>query len=153
VRQGRSPVDPFAFGAPPGTCRQGQSLWRPELREALAYKARSVLNTGFAAQPLAIEAIDAGPQLPTPQSAVLLAYARAIGLKAGDVQTVTLKGPDGAVLASSTAQPLPRDQAQSMVFAGVRRPAAGWAKGRYTGDYVVREGGRTVLAQTFAFTL
>jgi murein DD-endopeptidase MepM/ murein hydrolase activator NlpD len=153
VRRGRSLVDPFAHGAPPGTCQPGQSLWQPALREALAYKARSVLNTGFAARALAIEAIDEGPELPTPQSAALLAYARAIGLKAGDVQTITLTAPDGAVLASSTARPLPRDQAQSMVFAGVRRPAAGWPRGQYRGEYVVRRDGQEVLARNFAFSL
>ncbi|GAB3650894.1 M23 family metallopeptidase [Ramlibacter alkalitolerans] len=153
VRRGRSLVDPFAHGAPPGTCQPGQSLWQPALREALAYKARSVLNTGFSARALAIEAIDEGPELPTPQSAALLAYARAIGLKAGDVQTITLKAPDGAVLASSTAQPLPRDQAQSMVFAGVRRPATGWPRGQYRGEYVVRRDGQEVLARNFAFSL
>ncbi|GAB3764946.1 M23 family metallopeptidase [Ramlibacter monticola] len=153
VREGRAIVDPFAYGAAEGACRSGRSLWRPELREALAYKPRSVLNTGFATQPLGIDAIDEEPALPTPEAAVLVAYARAIGLKAGDVQTLTLTGPEGVELASSTARPLPRDQAQSMVFAGVRRPAGGWPRGRYRGEYLVRQGGETVLRQVFDFTL
>ena len=153
VRQARAIVDPFAYGAPEGTCQEGRSLWRPELREALAYKARAILNTGFAAQAVGMEAIDEEPDAPAADAAALVAYARAIGLKAGDVQAITLKGPDGAVLAASTAQPLPRDQAQNMVFAGVRRPAAGWVRGRYTGEYTVRHGSRTVLSRHFAFTL
>ena len=152
VRQGRSIVDPFAYGAPAGACQGGRSLWRPELRDALAYKARAVLNTGFAAQAITMDAIEEEPALPTAEAAALVAYARAIGLKAGDVQTLTLKGPDGTVLASNTARPLSRDQAQSMVFAGVRRPAEGWPRGRYTGEYVVRQGGEPVLSRIFDFT-
>ena len=152
VHRGGSVVDPFAYGAPAGTCEAGRGLWRPELREALAYKPRAVLNTGFAAQALGMDAIEERPQPPTAQSSALVAYARGIGLKAGDVQVLTLKGPDGAVLASNTAEPLARDQAQSMVFAGVRRPAQGWAGGRYVGDYVVRQGGQVVLSRRFELT-
>jgi murein DD-endopeptidase MepM/ murein hydrolase activator NlpD len=153
VRQARSIVDPFAYGAPEGACEGGTRLWRPELGAALAYKARSVLNAGFAARALDMGAIDDGPEAPTRASAALVAYARAIGLKAGDVQTVTLHGPDGAVLATNTAPPLPRNQAQSMLFAGVRRPAHGWAGGRYTARYVVRQGGRVILDRSFELTL
>ena len=90
---------------------------------------------------------------PTADAPGLLAYARAIGLKAGDVQTVTLKGPGGEVLASNTAEPLARDQAQNMIFAGVPRPARGWQRGRYTGEYVVRQGGRIFLRRSFELTL
>jgi hypothetical protein len=153
VRHAGAIVDPFAYAAPQGACDAGRSLWRPELRDALAYKARSVLNTGFAARDVSMQAIDEGPGVPTAEAAALLAYARAIGLKAGDVQTLTLRGPDGAVLATNSARPLSGDQAQSMVFAGVRRPAAGWPRGRYIGEYVVRQGGHTVLQRTFDFAL
>ena len=40
-------VEPFAFGAPEGSCGGGRSLWEPSLQSALAYKPRAVLNTGF----------------------------------------------------------------------------------------------------------
>jgi hypothetical protein len=40
-----------------------------------------------------------------------------------------------------------------MAFAGVRRPARGWPKGRYIGEYVVRQDRETVLRRTFEFTL
>jgi hypothetical protein len=98
-------------------------------------------------------AIEEGVDPPTPDAPALLAYARAIGLKADDVQSITLRGPDGQVLASSTAPGLPRDQAQNMVFAGLRRPAEGWPKGRYVGEYVVRQRGRTVLNWRFELLL
>lgn len=153
VHQGASVVDPFAYGAPQGACRAGRSLWRPELRESIAYKQRAVLNTGFAARPLDMAAIEERPEAPTAQAPALLAYARGIGLKTGDVQVLTLKAPDGAVLATNTAEPLSRDQAQNMLFAGVRRPAEGWPQGRYVGEYVVRNGGRVVLSRSFELAL
>jgi hypothetical protein len=40
-----------------------------------------------------------------------------------------------------------------MVFAGVRRPATGWPRGQYRGEYVVRRDGQEVLARNFAFSL
>ncbi|TFZ06117.1 M23 family metallopeptidase [Ramlibacter henchirensis] len=153
VRQGRRVVDPFAYGAPEGECQGGRSLWRPELTQMLGYKHRSVLNAGFSSQRPSMTAIDEGLGAPARDDATLFAYARGIGLKAGDVQTVTLKGPDGAVLASNTAKPLRNDQAQSMIFAGVRRPSGGWTKGRYVGEYVVRQREQTVLEQRFEFSL
>jgi hypothetical protein len=153
VREAGAIVDPFAYRAPDGACEGGRSLWRAELDAALPYRARAILNTGFATQALSMDAIEEEPARPTLDAAALVVYARAIGLKAGDVQTVTLQGPQGAVLASNTALPLPRHQAQSMLFAGVRRPVDGWARGRYIGRYVVRQGGQTVLERTFEFRL
>jgi murein DD-endopeptidase MepM/ murein hydrolase activator NlpD len=94
VRRGGTLVDPFADGAPAGACNAGRSLWRPELRQALAYKSRAVLNAGFAAEALNMAVLDQGPRTPGADAPALLAYGRAIGLKAGDVQTVTLKGPN-----------------------------------------------------------
>lgn len=153
VRQGGTLVDPFAYGAAEGACNAGTSLWRPDLRQALAYKPRAVLNAGFAAEALTMSIVDEGPAAPGADAPAILAYGRAIGLNAGDIQTITLKGPTGAVLATNTARPLPRTQAQSMVFAGVRRPAQGWPKGRYTGEYTVKAAGRTVLTKTFELSL
>ncbi len=153
VHRGPSVIDPFAYGAPPGACGAGRSLWRPELSERLAYKARAVLNAGFAARPLNMAAIEERPEAPTTEAAALLAYARGIGLKAGDVQVLTLKSPDGAVLAINTAEPLSRDQAQNLIFAGLRRPPEGWRRGRYVGEYVVRNGGRVVLSRSFELAL
>jgi hypothetical protein len=153
VRQGASVVDPFAYGAPQGACEAGRSLWVPELRDVLSYKARSVLNVGFATRGVRMAEVDEEPEHPDDDAPAIVAYARAIGLKEGDVQTLTLKGPDGAVLATNAAKALPRDQAQSMVFAGVPHPVRGWARGTYRAEYVVREGGQEVLRREFELAL
>ena len=47
---------------------------------------------------------------------------RAIGLKTGDLQRLSIGGPDDAVVADHTAKPLERDKAEAMVFAGGKRP-------------------------------
>jgi hypothetical protein len=90
----------------------------------------------------------AGADLP-----FLVAYARAIGLKAGDVQQLVVRAPDGSVVIEDRAQPLPRDQAQRLMFVGKRRPPQGWAKGRYAARYTVTAGGRVVLSRYFALQL
>ena len=148
VRQRGQVVDPFAAGAPPGSCGQGASLWAAPL----AYEPSAVLNTGFAAGPVSMEAVESGvlgeaaPGVDTP---ALVAFARAIGLQAGDVQAITLKDPAGAVLAENEAEPLDRPKAQVLLFAGKRRPASGWANGTYRATYTVRRNGSVALERSF----
>jgi len=150
VREGGELVDPFAYGAPQGACEGGRSLWR----ETPPYEARVVLNTGFAAQALTMEAVEAGGiAAPTASDAAMVAYVRAIGLKAGDVQSLTIRAPDGATAFETTAEPLPRDQAQRLLFGGRRQPPGGWPRGRYEATYTVSAGGRTVLTRSFALML
>lgn len=151
LRQDRKVVDPFAYGAAAGTCSAGRSLWR----QTPAYQARVVLNTGFAAGPVTMEAVEQGTAA-APAGAdrpFFVAYARAIGLKAGDVQELVVRAPGGAVLIQNRAEPLPRDQALRLMFAGKRKPAAGWAKGRYAARYTVTAGGKVVLSRDFALDL
>lgn len=152
VHRGAMVIDPFAYEPSPSACGTGQSLWQPQLRDQLAYKERAVLNVGFSDRPLGMRAIEQGPPAPDARAAALVAYARGIGLQAGDVQTVTLTGPQGAVIASNTADALARNEAQSMVFAGVRRPASGWPRGLYVGRYEVRRGSQIVLSRSFDLT-
>jgi hypothetical protein len=151
VRQGGRVVDPFASGAPPGSCGGGASLWAA----TLPYQPSAVLNAGFAAGPVTTEAIESGEAGGAPLGAdapALVAFARAIGLKAGDVGEITLKDPSGAVLAENKAEPLDRPKAQVLLFAGRRRPASGWAKGAYQATYTVRRNGQIVLERSFATT-
>ena len=157
VRQDGRIVDPFASGAPPaaaappGSCGGGASLWATPL----PYEPSAVLNAGFAAGPVAMETIESGEAGGAPLGAdapALVAFARAIGLQAGDVQEITLKNPSGAVLAENKAEPLDRPKAQVLLFAGRRRPASGWDKGAYQATYTVRRNGRIVLERSFATT-
>jgi Peptidase family M23 len=153
VRHRGQVVDPFAFEVPPGTCGQDRPLWAEPLRSALAYKASAVLNIGFATGPLTMEMIETGeagkPRLDRTVPAVV-AFGRGIGLKAGDVQRLKITAPDGSELIHTAASPLERDMAQAMVFAGKRRPSAGWAAGTYVATYEVDRSGSTALSETFS---
>jgi len=155
VRQGTKTVDPFAYGAAAGTCGGGLSLWSPTAAKALAYKPRIAFRVGFSGSAEKVEQqVDGGEIAPAnARSAVLVAFVRSIGLKAGDVQVMSLTAPGGRVLAQTTSAPLPRDQAQRLLFIGGRRPASGWPPGEYQALYRVRQNGQTVLERRFSLKL
>jgi hypothetical protein len=153
VRHNAVTIDPFA-PTPDAACNPGtgpaSSLWDRTTGEMLRYQTGAVLNGGFAAEPLSPQAVEAGGvAAPTPGSPTLFAYIRAIGLKAGDVQEIVIKGPGGEVLAQSRLPPLDRDKAQYLVYAGKKRPAAGWSKGAYTARYTVLRAGTPVLEREY----
>jgi hypothetical protein len=78
---------------------------------------------------------------------------RSIGLKAQDVQGLAIRAPDGRLLVQQTADPLARNQAQSLLFVGTRRPSQGWPAGPYEASYRVTAGQDVVLERRFVITL
>jgi hypothetical protein len=156
VRHQGQVVDPFAFGLAEGTCGGGTSLWTVSVRNLLTYQARTVLNTGFADGPVTMEQIEAGDverTAPGPRAAALVAFVRAIGLKADDVQRLSLVGPDKQMIADHSEKPLDRDKAQVLLFVGKKRPPGGWPAGRYQATYSVRRNGQIELERLFALSL
>jgi hypothetical protein len=156
VRRNGTVVDPFAVDVAPGACGTGTSLWAASLRAKLAYAPSAVLNTGFAPGPVTMEVIESGDaarrRLEASAPAVV-AFARAIGLKEGDVQRLKVLAPDGSVIAESAAPPLDNNKAQVMIFAGRKRPKSGWPAGTYSATYEVTRGGATALQETFAIAV
>jgi hypothetical protein len=157
VRQGTRTVDPFLpnGGAACSTQAEGAGLWTPAAAAALAYRPSGVvLNTGFADGPVDNARVEAGaPPRPGRASPALVAYVRAINLKGGDRPTLTLSGPDGAVLARADGAPLDRSKAQWLVFVGKRAPPGGWPAGVYRADYSVLRNGQVVLSRRFDLRL
>jgi hypothetical protein len=146
-------VDPFAFGAPEGACGGGVTLWSAGLRASLAYRAPAILNTGFANAPVTmgqIESGEAGQEAPALEASALVAFVRAIGLKAGDLQQLWVRTPDGRMLAEHSEKPLERNKAQSMLYVGKKRPPSGWPAGTYQATYRIVREGKVVLEQVFA---
>ena len=145
VRKDGKAVDPFAFGAPAGACRAGQSLWR----QTPLYRAGEVLVAGFATGPVQMKDVQEGgaDQLPRPgRTTPIVAFVQAIGLDAGDVQRLVLYAPGGTVMAENKPAPLDHDKAQQLLFAGRGRvPAGGWPAGEYRASYSVTRNGQTVL--------
>lgn len=151
VRLRGEEVDPFAYGAAPGVCRSGAWLWAPGVGSALAYASPAVLSAGFADGPVtgdAIDAGDAGRALSQGSSAVV-AYVRAIGLEAGDVQELRLTGPGGRTLAERLLPPLDRAKATYFLFIGSKASAGAWPPGAYTAEYLVRRKGQAALRRSW----
>jgi hypothetical protein len=150
VRHNGKVVDPFAHEAKPDACGSGNSLWR----EALPYLLRELLNAGFASGPVTMAKIESGEltAIPERDAPALVAYARAIGLQKDDVQQLKIVGPDQQVMAENTAAPLEGPKAQSMLYAGRKRPAGGWPGGSYEARYTVTNGGAIVLERRFAMS-
>jgi hypothetical protein len=116
----------------------------------LIYKPRAVLNLGFAPGAVTMESLEAEEILaPSLASPFLVAYVRAIGAKAGDVQKLTIVAPDGRKLVEHSSKPLDRDKAQVVLFVGKRAPAEGWPKGTYRAVYTISAGGKVVLEHDF----
>jgi len=148
VRKDGKAVDPFALGAPAGTCRAGRSLWQ----QTPPYREGEILVAGFAAGPVQMKDVQANgaDQRPRPsRTTPIVAFVQAIGLEAGDVQRLVLAAPDGRILADNQAPPLDHDKAQQLLFAGRGRvPAGGWPTGEYRATYSVIRDGKMVLTNT-----
>ena len=154
VREAGRTVDPFAPGPTCDAAAAAGGLWSPAAAAQMPYQTGAVLNTGFAPGPVDNTQVEAGGLAPpTADAPALVAYVRAIGLRGGDVLRLTVSGPDGAVLADSKMPPLDRDKAQHLLYAGKKRPPAGWPKGTYKARYEVTRAGKVALTRSFAFTL
>lgn len=160
VRHDGVSLDPFrpdpaaACGTAPAA-----SLWAPDAggdhADDLAYESPRLLNADFAAGPVTMAAIDADVAATPPgaDAPALVFFTRAIGLKAGDVQRLSLLAPDGGVVAEQTADPLDRDKAQWMLFTGRKRRGDAWPSGEYRGRYTVERNGATVLSAERTFVI
>ena len=153
VRKDGRAVDPFAYGAAPGSCGGGRMLWR----DRIAYQSGKVLVAGFATRPIAMadaQAYGAAQKpRPTTDSPALVAFVQAIGLEKGDVQKLAIIGPDARVVVAAEAAPLDHDKAQAIVDVGRKRPAGGWAPGVYQANYAIRRGGVDVILRTFQIVM
>jgi murein DD-endopeptidase MepM/ murein hydrolase activator NlpD len=156
VRRGTEKGDPFAWGATPAACSSGKSLWSEKAAAALAYHSPTVLNTGFAPMPVSMDDVEsgraAGAKL-AQDSPNLLAFVRAIGLRQGDVQILTVRGPGGVAFARTEVPPLESNKAQWLQFVGKRRTADSWPRGVYEAQYEVKRDGATALLRRFEMEL
>jgi hypothetical protein len=148
-------VDPFAVGAFDAS-GAAPMLWSNAAAAALVYHSPSVINFGFADKTLSMADVEsgrAGEMPPTAESPVLVAFVRAIGLKAKDVQSFTLKGPDGRVIAQTEVPPLQGNMAERFMYVGKRKATAEWPRGTYEAEFAIRRDGATALSRRFTFDL
>lgn len=152
VRYRGKTVDPFAYGAAENSCGGGRSIWAASLGEQMQYRAREIIDYGFAGIAPTMELVESGEiakHALTLASEALVAYVRAIGLQAGDQQFLSVQSPGGASVAANNLPALDRDKAQFLVIAGKKRNEAAWPAGRYTATYRVMRDGVEVLRKTF----
>jgi hypothetical protein len=148
VRVNGTEVDPFAYGAAPGACRSGRSLWSLSAR-AQVYRSPQMIEAGFTDGPVSDAALAegaAGKALRRASSAVV-AYVHAIGLEAGDIQELRVVAPGGRELARNAVPALDQPKVTYRLFAGSKANAGAWPAGDYAAEYVVRRGGAVVLRQ------
>jgi hypothetical protein len=150
-KRGDMVIDPFApLPDQAGRCGGGAGIWQGDVAKELVYKGGAVLNVGFAASPVTMADIENGQIIrPSRDDAKLIAYARAINLRAGDVQVFILRGPDGSVIASHNGPPLAAAQAQRFLYIGKNRPATGWQQGVYRAQYHVMRSGEILMQREF----
>lgn len=155
VRKDGKPVDPFQPD-PTVTCgTQKQSLWSSAARKALAYREGEILAFAFSTAAVQLDQLETGKlraAIPTPASPALVAYVWAINLQKDDQITVRLHGADGNPLGRNSVT-LDRNKAQYMLFAGAKRPAAGWPPGTYKAVVEVTRDGKAKIDRTETLVL
>jgi len=128
-------------------------LWAPS--SGVTYHPGVVSRAGFAlgaASQDAAVAGDYGDLDLTASAPALVGWGEAWGVRAGDTLTITLRGPDGAVLAEH-ADAVPHEQARRFAFAGVRRPSTGWLLGDYQVEVALSRQGIDIPALHRAATV
>ena len=140
VRHDDVSIDPYS-GMPLGSgCgKAAHALWTEAALALLPYRTEAPFDAGFATGAVEFAKARAGAYAAdslTTDIPALVFWAEALGAQAGDQESIRLIGPDGAALAEATEE-LADTKVQRSRFAGVKRPAAGWAAGTYRGEYRV----------------
>jgi Peptidase family M23 len=152
VRYRGKAVDPFAYGAADDSCGGGRSLWAASLVEQMQYRPREIIDYGFAGLNPTMELVESGEAARhpvMPNSDALVAYVRTIGLRAGDQQFLSVRGPGDVAFAAYDPPALDGDKAQFLISAGKKRSQAAWPSGSYTATYRVMREDSEVLRKTF----
>jgi murein DD-endopeptidase MepM/ murein hydrolase activator NlpD len=149
VRRDGQIVDPFAGAVIDGSCQAGAelpaaSLWSAGLRAALAYPDAAIIETGFAARPASPDEAETGAIAAAgATSPGLVFFARFINLRLGDSLQIGIVGPAGFA-AVNKVEPLDRNKAHYIAFAGKMLRADRWPPGDYRGEAVVLRAGKVI---------
>jgi len=155
VRKDGKALDPFQPDSAAACGGPKQSLWSSTAREALSYREGALLAVGLSMAPVKLEELESGKTQaagPNSKSAALFAYVWAINLQKGDKITINLLGADGSEL-GNTSTALDRNKAQYLLFAGKKRPPAGWPAGSYRAIVDITRNGKSAIRQTETLAL
>ena len=146
VRRNGEAIDPFLPDAKDGTCqRDGKSagLWQPAAIAPFAYRSGEIITSGFTGVAPNLDSLEKSHTVePLDEvSPALLFYARFINLLAGDRIRIVIDGP-GGTLVEQLSEPLERNKATYVSYAGKKRREVPWQQGRYEARAeIVRDGG------------
>ena len=133
-------LDPFTGrGLEEGCAGPATPLWHPKAMEGIAKESGGVLDYAFSSDNLDPTAIREGPArliTANPQTPRLLFWAHAYALQEGDRDEISITGPEGQILASGKRE-LDRPEDDWIRSLSIERPAGGWKKGRYEGQYTL----------------
>ena len=156
VRNGSKIINPFT-GAALGSAACGSptgALWDANAAAALAYKPAAFLAAGFSGAPVTISDVERGPPAaPNSTSSALVAYVRVLGVRAGDVETLTVTGPDGSAFAVKGPEPLAKAKVHWLSFAGRKLKSASWTPGTYSATYSLERQGKKLIYEKFSLQL
>lgn len=146
--------DPFSPGASAECGRPDGSLWRPELGDALKYRAVGLLLTGWAPEPADRATAERGDYRDSVRvnSPSLVFFVEVFGARAGDRERIEVLGPDGRRIAEHQRE-VERHMAVRYSYAGRRRSGDAWPPGTYTANYVLERDGETVVSASRALEL
>jgi len=158
VRHDGETIDPFSGRGRDGTCavdpREVRGLWDEAATAALHYFGGQVLAASFTAQVPVLGELErdhAGTE-PVKTDEQLIFFARLLNLRAGDRIRLSVKGPAGFEVESIT-EPLPRNKATYLAYAGKRRTLPSWPAGHYDGQVQLLRGTTVVSEKRAGFTV
>lgn len=136
-------IDPFtALPIGSGCQKTGHPLWAADV----PYIPTALLTAGFAAGQPDWEAARRGDYADTKggRNAPLVLWAESFGVRGGDIQIVTIVGPDGRPV-HQTRTVLAESKNLWTAFSGRRAPPEGWKPGTYTGRFQLERYGALVI--------
>jgi murein DD-endopeptidase MepM/ murein hydrolase activator NlpD len=157
VRRGKAIIDPFTGEEAPSArnCKPSKGvLWNGKARDALAYRPVSLLSVGFTEEAPTTRSIEVGePERPDSTSPALMAWVRLIGVRAGDIQTLTVTDPLNETFAENGPVTLAKSKAQWLAFAGRKRTVPSWPLGNYKAHFSLKRKGKVLIDREFSFSL
>lgn len=155
IRKDDVVLDPFTsqpLTARTASCApMGRSLWTQTAEAKLAYPGAAFLAGGFTDRPVDFAAIDASPPPALGASPeALVAYVRVLGVRAGDIESLQVTGPDGNVFSKAGPEPISATKIHWLRFSGRRLKGAKLNPGKYSATYTLKRDGATLIERRFS---
>jgi murein DD-endopeptidase MepM/ murein hydrolase activator NlpD len=151
VRNTGNWVDPFLNAIAPQDCLAAsdpppRGLWSVQAAKALKYTPTAIITAGFVnARPEALavrNAVDKITELPVTSTALVF-WVDVSGVKIGDVERMSISGPDPLQNLSSE-KTINQSALSWFSFSGKQKPENGWRAGDYRADYQLLREGKTI---------